>query len=89
MALGAKPRNVLASVVGQGIALAAGGALLGLGAAFVLTRWMQALLYDVSPTDPWTFAAVPAVLVTIALAASYIPARRATHVDPVRALKLD
>jgi putative ABC transport system permease protein len=89
MALGAKPAKVLSSVVRQGIALAAGGALLGLAAAFVLTRWMRALLYDVSPTDPWTFAAVPAVLVTIALAASYIPARRATHVDPVRALKLD
>jgi putative ABC transport system permease protein len=89
MALGAKPAKVLASVVRQGIALAAGGALLGLGAAFALTRWMRALLYDVSPTDPWTFAAVPAVLVSIALAASYIPARRATRVDPVRALKLD
>jgi predicted permease len=89
MALGAKPGKVLASVVRQGIALAAGGALLGLAAAFVLTRWMQALLYEVGPTDPWTFAAVPAVLVTIALAASYIPARRATRIDPVRALKLD
>jgi putative ABC transport system permease protein len=89
MALGAKPGKVLVSVVRQGVGLAAGGALLGLAAAFVLTRWMQALLYEVSPTDSWTFAAVPAVLVMIALAASYIPARRATRVDPLTALKLD
>jgi putative ABC transport system permease protein len=89
MALGAKPGKVLAAVVRQGMALAAGGAFLGLAAAFVLTRWMQALLYEVSATDPWTFAAVPAVLVLTALAASYIPARRATRVDPLTALKPD
>ena len=76
-----------ATLVRQGIALAAAGALIGQAAAFALTRWLRALLFDVSPTDPWTFAAVPAVLVIVALAASYIPARRATRVDPVWALK--
>jgi putative ABC transport system permease protein len=87
MALGAQPSGVLRRVVTQGVSLALVGAIIGLGAAFALTRWMGTLLFGVAPTDPLTFAIVPAGLALVALAASYFPARRATRVDPVAALR--
>jgi len=89
MALGAQPGSVLRLIVGQGVGLAAAGAVLGLGGAWLLTRAMNSLLFDVTPTDPLTFFAVPAVLATVALFASYIPARRAMRLDPVRALRAE
>jgi putative ABC transport system permease protein len=89
MALGAQPSGVLRLIVGEGLALAAAGAALGTVAAFGLTRWMGSLLFSVSPTDPLTFVAVPAVLTVVALTASYLPARRATRVDPVSALRAE
>jgi predicted permease len=87
MALGAQQSKVLRQVLGEGLKLAITGAGIGLIAAFALTRLMTSLLYGVSPTDPLTFAAVAALLVTVALAACYIPARRAAAVDPMVALR--
>ncbi len=89
MALGAQPGRVLRLIVGQGVGLAAAGAVLGLGGAWLLTRAMNSLLFDVTPTDPLTFVAVPAVIATVALIASYIPARRAMRLDPVSALRAE
>jgi ABC-type antimicrobial peptide transport system permease subunit len=89
MALGAQPSGVLRLVVAEGLALALAGAALGLVAAFALTRSMGTLLYGVTPTDPLTFILVPAGLAVVALAASYLPARRATQVDPVSALRAE
>jgi predicted permease len=89
MALGAQADGVLRLVVRQGMGLALMGALLGVAAAFVLTRAMTTLLFGVTATDPLTFVLVPTGLVLIAFAASYIPARRATRVDPVTALRAE
>ena len=89
MALGAQPSGVLRLVVTQGMMLALTGTAIGLAAAFVLTRSMGTLLFGVTPTDPVTFVVVPLGLTFVALVASYLPARRATRVDPVRALRAD
>jgi predicted permease len=87
MALGARPGAVLRLVMTQGVLLALVGGALGLCAAALLTRSMSALLFGVTPTDPMIFAAVPAGLAIVALAASYFPARRAIRVDPVKAMR--
>jgi putative ABC transport system permease protein len=89
MALGAQRWDVLRLVVGQGLKLALVGVALGLAAAFMLTRVMSSLLFGVSPTDPATLATISLVLVAVALLASYIPARRATKVDPLIALRYE
>jgi putative ABC transport system permease protein len=76
-------------VIGQGMRLSASGIALGLAAALVLTRVMRSMLFGVAPTDPATFAAISAVIVGMAVAASYVPARRAMRVDPMAALRHD
>jgi hypothetical protein len=85
MALGAQAGAVLRMVVWRGLQLALVGATLGLAAAFGLTRIMKNLLFNVSPTDPATFALIVLLLVAVALIACYIPARRAAKVDPLYA----
>jgi putative ABC transport system permease protein len=87
MALGAKATDVLRMVVGQGMTLAIIGIAIGLFGAFWLTRFMQALLYEVSPTDSATFLLIPLVVALVVLCACLIPARRATRVDPLIALR--
>ena len=87
LALGAEPRDVLRVVMGQGAKLALAGAAIGIVAALGLTRLMSTLLYGVKPTDLATYASVTAVLVFVALAACFLPARRASHVDPMVALR--
>src|SRR5262245_4767634 len=87
MALGAQSRDVMKLVVGQGLALTAIGLVVGLTAAFALTRLMKTLLFGVSATDPMTLIATPLLLTIVALLACYIPARRATRVDPMIALR--
>jgi len=87
MALGADARSVLSSIVRQALVLTAIGLVIGLAAAFALSRVLGNLLYDISPADPLTYAAVSLVLVGVATAASLAPALRATRVDPVTALR--
>jgi predicted permease len=89
MALGAQKRDVLRLVLGQGLWLAGGGAIAGLILAFLMARGISALLFGVHALDPATFAGVPLLLIAIALLACYIPARRATKVDPIVALRYE
>ncbi len=89
MALGARSTEVLRSVVGQGLRLTLMGTAIGLAGAVALTRVMASLLYDVSPTDPLTFAFVSLVLIGVAALASYLPARRAARIDPMVALRYE
>jgi predicted permease len=89
MALGAQIRDVLSLVLGQGFATAVIGVALGVAGSFVLTRTLESLLFGVSATDPLTFTVVALLLVLVVLTASYLPARRATQVDPITALRYE
>jgi putative ABC transport system permease protein len=89
LALGADRKAILKMVVENGTLLACGGAVLGLGAAFLLTRLMAGLLFGVGPTDPLTFLCVPMGLIAVAMLASYVPARRAARLDPMVALRYE
>jgi len=89
MALGAQPSDVLSLVLRQGILTIAIGVAAGIFGAIALTRLMASMLYHTSATDPITFAGVALLLTFIALLASYLPARRATRVDPVIALRYE
>jgi ABC-type antimicrobial peptide transport system permease subunit len=87
MALGAQASDVLRMVVWRGMRLTFVGVAIGLAAALALTRVMKNLLFNVSATDPATFALMTLLLIAVALIASYIPARRATKVDPLLAIR--
>jgi putative ABC transport system permease protein len=89
LALGASRKDILGLVMGHGIVMTVSGALIGVLGAFWLTRLMRTMLFSVSATDPLTFVAVPTLLMGVALAACYVPARRAMRVDPVTALRAD
>jgi predicted permease len=89
MALGARKGDVLRLAVGQGLKLVLIGVAVGLAAALMLTRVMSSLLFGVSATDPATLMTIPVVLVAVAVLASYLPARRATNVDPMIALRYE
>ena len=87
MALGAERSHVLRLVLGQGVRLASIGVVLGLVGAFGVTRYLKTILYNVTPTDPVSFAGVAGFLTLVAIVASYVPARRAMAVDPLIALR--
>jgi putative ABC transport system permease protein len=86
-ALGAQQSDILRLIVGQGIGLTLAGVALGIGGAFALTRVMKGLLFGVTAADPATFVEAAALFLVVALAASYLPARRATRIDPMEALR--
>jgi ABC-type antimicrobial peptide transport system permease subunit len=89
LALGASVAQVKKMVVVQGMRLAIVGVVIGLGAAFALARLLQTLLFGVTTRDPLVFAAVPALLTTVAFLAVWLPARRASRVDPITALRYE
>ena len=89
VALGARPRDLLRQVLGQGLVLIGAGVAIGILGALALTRFLGSLLYEVRPIDPVTFIAVSLVLTTVALLASYVSARRAMKVDPMVALRYE
>ena len=82
MALGAERRNIFALVIGRALVIAGVGAVVGVGLSLLSMRFLDALLYQVRPNDPVTLAVLAAGLLAISLLASYVPARRATRVDP-------
>jgi ABC-type antimicrobial peptide transport system permease subunit len=87
MALGARANRVLGMVVMQAISPVAVGIVIGLGAAFILTRTLSGLLFDIKPNDPATMAGVVAVLALTAIAAAAVPALRASRIAPMHALR--
>src|SRR4030095_6570895 len=89
MALGAQRGDVIGLVLGHGMKFVALGIVIGLAGAWALTRVLTTLLYEVKPTDPFTFLAVPLLLITVAILACWLPARRAARVDPITALRYE
>jgi putative ABC transport system permease protein len=89
MALGARPRDVLKLVMKQGLVLTMVGLAIGLFAALFATRFIDAQLYGVRATDPFIFAVIAVLLTAVSLLACYLPARRATKVDPLKALRYE
>jgi putative ABC transport system permease protein len=89
MALGAQSVDIYRPILGQALRLAVAGIVVGLGLSFMLTRLIASQLIGISPTDPITYIVVPLLLCAVALAASYIPARRAARIDPLIALRAE
>lgn len=89
MALGAQPRDVLLLVIGQGMRLVGVGVMIGVAASLALTKLIESLLFGVGRSDPATFVVIVLLLTLVALAACWIPARRATKTDPMTALRVE
>jgi ABC-type antimicrobial peptide transport system permease subunit len=89
MALGASTAEVFRLVVGDGLRITAVGIVLGLGGSIAVARWLTTLLFGIAPTDPWTLAGTALLLMLVAAAACFVPARRATRVDPMVALRAE
>jgi putative ABC transport system permease protein len=89
MALGATPSNVVRLIIGQGMRVVAAGVAAGLAGALLVTRLMTNVVYGVRVTDPLTYVAVALLLTSVALLASYLPARRATLIDPLASMRAD
>jgi ABC-type antimicrobial peptide transport system permease subunit len=89
VALGAEPGSIARLIVAGGARLVVAGAVAGLAAALVLSGLMKGLLFGIGPRDPLTFVAAPAILVTVAMVAAYVPARRAARVSPMEALRTE
>jgi ABC-type antimicrobial peptide transport system permease subunit len=89
MALGARPADVLRMILTEGLKLVAVGVVLGVAAALMLTRLLEGMVYGVSMRDPLIFVLVNLLMVAVSLAACYVPARRATRVDPITALRYE
>src|SRR5499427_1840643 len=89
LALGAEPGRLKRMFVGNALVLAGAGVVIGLAAAAGLTRLMKSLLFGISTLDPVIYFTTPAVLIAAALLASYLPARRASRIDPIEALRLE
>jgi len=89
VALGASQRQILRLVVGRELVTSTMGAAIGVGAALVLTRGLSGMLYGVAARDPLVFAGVPLVLIAVSVLASYVPARKATRIDPLVALRYE
>jgi ABC-type antimicrobial peptide transport system permease subunit len=89
LALGAQPSVLLRLVLREGMVLIATGVAIGIAGAAAMTRAIESLLFEVSPTDPAVLMAVPLLLVLVALSACFIPARRASRIDPMIALRLE
>ncbi|MBV9035987.1 MAG: FtsX-like permease family protein, partial [Acidobacteriaceae bacterium] len=87
-ALGAQESDILRLFIGQGVILALVGIVIGLAGAMALTRVMASLLFHISPTDPFTFVGIALLFFAVAIAASYIPTRRAIRIDPMVALRV-
>jgi len=89
IALGAQRGQVIRQVLRRGMTLTAIGLVIGLAGAAAVTRYVQMLLFGVTPLDPATFVSVPLILVSVAALASYLPARRTTNVEPIVALRAE
>jgi putative ABC transport system permease protein len=89
IALGATPATILKMVLWQGLVTVVIGMAIGLAASFLLTRTMRSLLFEISPNDPITIGVIALLVIVVAVLASYIPARRATRVDPMVALRYE
>jgi ABC-type antimicrobial peptide transport system permease subunit len=89
IALGAGERGVMRLVVSEGMMLVAAGAAIGVGGALIGTRLLRTMLFDLSPADPATYASIIALVAATAIAASWLPARRAARIDPVEALRAE
>jgi putative ABC transport system permease protein len=89
VALGASQSQILRLVVGRGLVTSLIGAAIGVGAALMLTRGLSGMLYGVTTTDPLVFAGVPLLLIAVSALASYVPARKATRIDPLAALRYE